>query len=95
MSRTILSGWDSVDTYAAHRGCSPRTVRNYISKGFFPAYKVPGRRGVLIDREEADRAMARVPASKAYGGVAAYGPNAIIKPLPVRAEVVQRDGEQR
>ena len=90
-----MSRLSSIDNAARHLGCTPRTVRNYIAKGFFPAYKQPGVRGLLLDLDEVDRAMARIPARRAHAGVGSYGPNANIRPLPVRAEVVQRDGEQR
>lgn len=79
-------------------GTTERTIRNYISKGYFPVYKQQGVRGVLIDLDEFESAMSRLPARKARAGYGGYGPNARVVTLPgqpVRAEVVQRDGEKR
>lgn len=83
----------SIEDTARHLGCSPRTVRNYISKGFFPAYKRPRVRGLILNLDEVDRAMASIPARRAHVGVGSYGPNANIKTLPEQPEVIA-GGEQ-
>lgn len=63
---------------ARRKGLSERTIRNYIGHGYFPAYKVPGVRGVLLDMDEVERAMALLPASAARASKQAYGPKARI-----------------
>lgn len=85
----------SIETTAQHLDCSTRTVRNYIARGFFPAYKVPRRRGLLTDLDEVERAMARIPTSKARLAYGDYGPNANIKALPPQPEVVTKSGDER
>lgn len=81
----------TIEQTAHYLGRSPRTVRNYIGKGFFPAYKRPGSRGLFIDLEEVDRAMQALPARKAHAASGSYGPKARIVTLPHRAEVVSGD----
>lgn len=76
---------------AAMLGVTSRTIRNYISRGILVAYRIPGTRGVLLDRAEVMAAMRMIPATVARPGVAAFGPNARIvdlPPQPRRAEVV-------
>jgi len=78
-------------------------VRNYISRGLIPAYRILGTRGVRLDINEVNRAMRVVPTTVARPASTAFGPNAritVIDPGPkaVRAEVVPplttTEGEQ-
>lgn len=78
----------TIEQTANYLGRSPRTVRNYIGKGFFPGYKRPGQRALLIDLDEVDKAMRALLARKAHAAAGSYGPKARIVTLPVRAEVV-------
>lgn len=55
----------SGDTYLTLRevatriGKSEMTVRNYVSRGLFPVYRVEGERGVVANLREVDLALAR------------------------------------
>jgi excisionase family DNA binding protein len=70
-----------------HRGVSERTVRNWLGRGHFRGYKVPGIRAVLLDLDEVDAALTKLPASKVRSGsgFGFYGPNAVIVDLPPQA----------
>jgi len=86
----------TVDQAASFLGVTPRSIRNYISKGLFPAYRVPGTRGIRVDLDEINRKMRLIPATVARAG-AQFGPNATIidlPPQPRRAEVVPPRDEQ-
>jgi hypothetical protein len=81
---------------AAELQITPRTVRTHIGKGFYPAYRIPGTRGVRLNIDEVHRAMKLIPASRSHAGLASFGPNANIidlPPQPVRAEVIMPEGE--
>lgn len=78
----------TIERVAKHLSCSPRTVRNYISRGLFPAYRIPGTRGVRIDLAEVDRAMRLIP-TVARPGRPKYGANARIIDLPAMPVVVE------
>ncbi|SDO72475.1 DNA binding domain-containing protein, excisionase family [Pedococcus dokdonensis] len=69
---------------------SDRTVSNYVGRGLFPAYRVPGKRSHYVDLNEVDAALAKVPRRTARPGGKAFGPKATIIALPAQAEVVQR-----
>jgi excisionase family DNA binding protein len=75
-------------------GCSDRTVRNLIARGELTAYKLPGFRGILIDRNEVLASMRTVPATRPERRAPSYGPNARIVNLPARAIVVPTDGDE-
>jgi len=62
MGRTLVS----VKQAAAHRGRSLRTIYEQIKAGFIPVYKVQGVRGVLIDIDEMDAALAQLPATRVH-----------------------------
>jgi hypothetical protein len=65
---------------------SDRTIRNYLAKGYFGAYRRPGVRGGLIfDLDEVDAALRLLPARSARASANAYGPKAVVRPLPVMA----------
>jgi hypothetical protein len=71
-------------------GVSERTVSNYIGKGFFPAYRIPGKRGHYVDLNEVDAALAVLPRTVARpSGTKKFGPKAVIVTLPAQPEVVQ------
>lgn len=59
-SRHLLT----VDKAASYRGCSGQTIRNYIAKGYFPAYRSDEYRGIVVDRDEMDSALAALPLAK-------------------------------
>jgi hypothetical protein len=80
----------NVDQLAVEIGVSPRSVRNYVSKGHFRAYRVSGRTGLWFDLAEVKAAMLKIPGRKAKAGFGAYGPDAIIVDLPAQPIVVQR-----
>ena len=71
---------------ADRHGVSERTIRNYIGQGYFPAYRVRGARGILVDLDEVEHAMRMLPARSARASKQAYGPKArivILAPQPV------------
>ncbi len=53
-----------VDVYAAMKGRTPKTVRNWASRGYFSLYQLPGERAVQVDVDEADAAIAALPATR-------------------------------
>lgn len=63
---------------ADHLSVTEQTVRNYIRRGFFPAYRVRGHRGLMVDLAEADKALGALPLTVARPGRTAYGPRARI-----------------
>ncbi len=63
---------------ASHLGVTPRSIRNYIGKGLFPAYRIPGTRGVRLLLDQIDEAMKMIPATVARPGFAQFGPKAQI-----------------
>ncbi|GAB3797968.1 hypothetical protein GCM10028798_09780 [Humibacter antri] len=77
---------------ANYLACTPRTIRNHISRGLYPAYRIPGTRGVRLDLDEVMRAMQMIP-TVAPRTLTPFGPNARIvdlsepQPLRVRAEL--------
>lgn len=68
----------TIQFVARHLGVTPRTIRNYISEGYFPAYRIRGARGVRLRLSEVDAAMRLIPTSKARPGMPAFGPKARI-----------------
>lgn len=65
-----------LNDYAHYRGVDQSTVRNWIAQGYFPAYRAPGARGILVDLDEAEAALAKLPnVGRPY---ARYGANAKI-----------------
>ena len=71
-------------------GVTERTVRRYIGEGYFTAYQMPGVRGVLVDLDEAEAAMRKIPGRRAKAGLGSYGPRAKIVRLPARPVVVPK-----
>ena len=75
--------------HAARRyAVSDRTIRNYIGNGYFPAYRIPGQRGILVDLDEVEAAMNRLPRTRAKASAQAYGPKAQIVVLPASTRVM-------
>lgn len=89
-----LPNWATIATVAAYHGVTSRTVRNWISRGFFPAYRIPGTRGVRLNLNEVNHAMRLIPATRAHTGTASFGPNAKIIDLPYQAEAVLEGEDQ-
>lgn len=85
----------SFDKLAQQEGVSPRTIRNYVEKGYFPVYKRAGVRGFLVDLDEAASAIEKLPRKAARPGYGSLGPNAVIIQLPARAEVIAPQGGDR
>ncbi len=82
---------------ADYLGVTPRSVRNYISKGLFPAYRIPGTRGVRLNLDEVNRKMRAVPATVARAS-ASFGPGAKIidlPPQPLRVEAYEPEGSNQ
>lgn len=46
---------------ADHYDVTPRTVRNWISRGLITGYRLPGSRAVRVDLHEIDRVMGLIP----------------------------------
>jgi excisionase family DNA binding protein len=67
---------------ADYLGYTPRTIRNHIAQGFYPAYRIPRTRGVRLDLDEVLRAMKVMPTARARSGFGSFGPNATIIDLP-------------
>lgn len=78
----------SLHQFSIHMAVSERTVRNWIGQGHFPAYRVPGVRGVTVDIDEAEAAIRRLPSTVVRPGFGTFGPNAEIRTLPRRAVIV-------
>lgn len=57
----------------AKYGISERTARNYHRKKYFRAYRMSGVRGVFLDADEVDAAMAKLTARQAKAAADAYG----------------------
>ena len=79
----------TIAVVASYLGVTDRTVRNYVSQGFFPAYRIPRTRGVRVDLNEVDAAMKLIPATRARVGVGGFGPKADIRSLPAQAVVIE------
>jgi hypothetical protein len=63
---------------AAEVGVSQNTVRRHLGEGLFVGYKVAGRRGIILDLDEVQRAMRSLPRGKSTASRNAYGDNARI-----------------
>jgi excisionase family DNA binding protein len=74
---------------AAMLSVTERSVRTYISKGFFPAYRIPGTRGVRLDPAEVKAKMKLVPTTVARPGAGSFGPNAKIIDLPPQPRPIE------
>ena len=66
-------------------GCHPRTIRNWIEKGFIRGYR--DGNSILVDIDEIEHAIQTNPRVRDPRR-AIYGETAKIVPLPFRAEVV-------
>lgn len=66
---------------ARHRRVSTDTIRNYIKRGYFRAFTVTGRRGLLVDLDEMERSLDKQPPSRVRRGYGSYGPKARIVSL--------------
>lgn len=88
--------WATIPQYARKRRQNERTIRNYIGKGYFPVYRTAKSKGVLIDVDEADAALAKIPSARARNSYGEFGPNAKIIDVRRRVVAVERDeaGEQ-
>ena len=63
---------------AKEHGVSERTVRNYHRKLYFPAYKMRGIPGVLLDLDEVNASLRRLPKRLAKAGYGSYGGGEVI-----------------
>jgi hypothetical protein len=62
-------------------GVSHYTIRNYIIKGYFPVYRLPGVKGACVDINEVREALVNLPAAKARPGYGSFGPDAVVRDL--------------
>lgn len=85
MSRNLAT----IPQYARRRGQNERTIRNYIGKGYFAVYRLGGFKGVLIDVDEADAALAKIPSAQVRRNYGHFGPNANVIDLSRRVEAVE------
>jgi hypothetical protein len=67
--------------YATYRGVSYRTTRVWAQRGYFPLYRLPGMKAVVVDVDEADAALAALPPGTIRPGYATFKGNA---PAPIR-----------
>jgi len=69
----------------------PRTVRNHISRGLYPGYKIPGARGIRVDLNDIDRATQPIATTVPREARQTYGGNIITLdgPQPRMAEYVR------
>jgi excisionase family DNA binding protein len=51
---------------ACYAGVPVRTMRDWVSKGLVPAYRI-GPRQIQIDRHDIDRLRKRIPAARSGG----------------------------
>ncbi|MGN6204112.1 helix-turn-helix transcriptional regulator [Humibacter sp.] len=92
---STISDLKTIAFIASYLGVTDRSVRNYISQGLFPGYRIPGTRGVRIRLSEVQRAMKTIPAARVRNNATLFGPKARIydlPPQPVRVEAVE-EGE--
>lgn len=80
----VRRAFATIEEAAEHLHCSTRSIRNYIARGLFPAYRIPGTRGIRIDLAEVDRSMKLVPVTVARPGRPQYGAKAQIIDVPVQ-----------
>jgi hypothetical protein len=73
---------------AAKHGVSTRTVHNWFMEGFITGYRLPGRREVLFDPDEVERAAQTNPHMRPTAKL--FGPKARVVELPAGAAVVRR-----
>ena len=57
---------------------TPKTIRNWISRGLITGYRLPGGRAVRVDLDECERVLERIPATIAKPNRTPYGPKAKI-----------------
>lgn len=70
MSKSTLARRRSLITQAQAAeflGVTDRTIRNYVSRGILPAYRVGGR-VVRIDQADVDRLLRRIPTTASDAG---------------------------
>jgi hypothetical protein len=72
----------SIAQAANEQSRSERTLRNYLAKGYFPAYRMRGVHGVLLDLDEVDAAISKLPKRLSKAGFGSYGPKAVILDIP-------------
>jgi hypothetical protein len=69
-------------------GVTPKTVRNYISRGILTGYRLPGSRAVRLDWNEVQRVMQVIPTTIARPNRRAFGPRAKIVNIITAVEPV-------
>lgn len=79
---SIRPKYVTIAAVAEMLGVNERSVRNYISRGLFPAYRIPGTRGVRLDPAEVQARMRVIPSTVARAGTGSFGPKANIIDLP-------------
>jgi hypothetical protein len=71
---------------AQEHGVTHHTIRNWIGKGHFPVYRLPGQSAACVDLDEVAAALAKLPAAKARPGFGSFGPDAKVRDLSNIAE---------
>lgn len=71
----------SVAEIAAEGKHSRSSLYSWLGKGYVTAYQVPGRNAVLIDTDELERNLGRLPSSRIRTRYRKFGPNAVIRTL--------------
>lgn len=56
-----LRRWLSQNEAADYLGVSPRTIRNYIARGFLPASRIKGSRLARIDAADLEAMLRSIP----------------------------------
>ena len=78
---------------ADHRQCSESTIRNYIKRGYFPAYRVPGKRGLRVVLAEVDSGLSALPRAKAHAGIDSWGPTAHIVTISTASSTTKTESQ--
>jgi hypothetical protein len=86
MSNVPSGDLKTIAFIASYLGVTPRSVRTYISKGLFPAYRILGTRGVRLRLSEVVRSIKAIPATRVRTNVNTFGPHANIINLPAEPE---------
>ncbi len=71
----------TVNHFARYMGVNPRTVRNWIARGYFPVYRKRGISGVVIDIDEAETVIRALPPTVVKLHYGTFGEKADVRTL--------------